>query len=122
MSLSLTHTLIDHLLTSEPQNVIDPGVIKISISDHYLIMGYVKFQTIRSDPKFIESRSMKHFDPQLFTLHLQNAHWDLQEISDDPNDMVYAWKNLFLEVLDVHAPLRKRRIKNNPSPWLTPDI
>ena len=35
--------------------------------------------------------------------------------------MVCAWENLFLEVLDVHAPLRTT-MKNNPSPWLTPEI
>ena len=36
--------------------------------------------------------------------------------------MVNMWENLFLEVLDVHAPLRKRRVRNKSSPWLTPYI
>ena len=27
-----------------------------------------------------------------------------------------------LEVLDTHAPIQNRRIRNKPSPWLTPAI
>ena len=52
----------------------------------------------------------------------KNAPWDLLDISDDPNDMVYTWENLFLEVLDRHTPLRKRQVKNKLSPWLTSHI
>lgn len=115
-------TLIDHLLTNEPQNLVASGVIQIGISDHYLIYGVRKFHTSKSNPKFIESRNMKHFDPQLFIHDLKQAHWDLLEISDDPNDMVCTWESLFLEVLDIHAPLRKRRVKNKPANWLTPTI
>ena len=58
----------------------------------------------------------------MFIHDLKNAPWDLLDISDDPNDMVYTWENLFLEVLDRHAPLRKTRVKNKLSPWLTPHI
>lgn len=115
-------TLIDHFLTNEPQNIVASGVIKIGISDHYLIYGVRKFQTIKSNPKYIESRNMKNYDPYLFIHDLRKVHWDLMEISDDPNDMVNTWESLFLEVLDIHAPLRKRRVKNKPSPWLTPCI
>jgi len=33
-----------------------------------------------------------------------------------------AWTKVFLSVVDKHAPCRTRRIRNNPSPWLNPDI
>ena len=65
---------------------------------------------------------MKHFDSDLFIDDLKKVPWDLLDVSDDPNDMVYTWENLFLGVLDVHAPLRKRRVKNKSLPWLTPAI
>ena len=36
--------------------------------------------------------------------------------ADDPNCMWEIWKNLFLEVLDKHAPLqrKKSKIENGP--------
>ena len=31
-----------------------------------------------------------------------------------------VWKTLFMSVLDKHAPMREKRVKNKPSiPWLT---
>lgn len=115
-------TLIDHLITNEPENIKASGVLEIAISDHYLVYGVRKFQTIKSNPKYIESRNMKNYDPCLFIHDLKNVPWDLLYISDDPDDMVYTWENLFVEVLDIHAPLRKRRVRNKPSPWLSPSI
>ena len=32
------------------------------------------------------------------------------------------WKNLFLEVLDKHAPLQHKKIRSNKVPWMTSDI
>ena len=82
--------------------------------------GVRKFPPFSSNPRFIESRNMKYVDVELFIHDLKNAQWDLLHISEDPNDMVYTWENLFLETLDKHAPLRKRRVK--PCPWFTPFI
>ena len=117
-----SQTLIDHWLTNETRNISASGVIKTSISDHYLVYGVRRFPSFKSNPKYIETRDMKNYDPNLFRHDLKNAHWDLLNISDDPNDMLYSWEKLYLEVLDKHAPLRKRRVRNRPSPWLTPQV
>ena len=114
-------TMIDHLITNKPQTIIISGVLKISISDHYMIYGIRKFTHTKSNPKYIESRNMKNFDPNLFTQDLLNVQWNLYD-NDDPNDMVYVWETLFLEVVNRHAPLCNRRVRNKPSPWLTPSI
>ena len=49
---------------------------------------------------------MKTYDPDLFISDLRNVQWDLIETCEDPNDMVFVWEKLFLEVVDAHAPLR----------------
>ena len=97
-------------------------VIETSISGHYLVYGVRKFIIAKGSPKFIESRNMKNYEADLFIPDLKNLPWDLIEISDDPDDIVYTWENLFLGVLDIHAPLWRRKVKNKPSPWLTPSI
>ena len=115
-------TLIDHFLTNETVNIVASDIIETSISDHYLVFGVRKFTTVKGSSKFIETRSMKHYDAEIFLHDLRNAPWDLLRISDDPDDMVYTWENLFLEILDIHAPLRKRKVRNKPTPWLTPSV
>ena len=38
---------------------------------------------------------------------------------DDPNSMWCAWKNIFSNVIDRHAPLRTKRVRSSKSPWIT---
>ena len=41
---------------------------------------------------------------------------------DDPNEMWDIWKSLFLEVINKHAPMRKRKVKSKSSPWITAEL
>ena len=36
--------------------------------------------------------------------------------------MWLKWKTLFLEVSDVHAPLRSKRVRGSKSPWITTEL
>ena len=33
-----------------------------------------------------------------------------------------VWKNLFLECVEKHAPLRTKRVRARNSPWITPQL
>ena len=33
-----------------------------------------------------------------------------------------AWKNIFLNVVDKHAPRRVMRVRNKPTPWLNSQL
>ena len=48
--------------------------------------------------------------------------WDMIYQSDNPNICWQIWKSLFLEALDRHAPLRRKRLRDDPVPWITPHI
>ena len=41
---------------------------------------------------------------------------------DDPNEMWDVWKSLLLEVINKHAPMRKRKVKSKSSPWITAEL
>ena len=115
-------TLIDHFITNKAQEITASGVIPITISDHYLVYGIRKHQALKGDPRLIENRNMKAYNAESFINELNNVPWDLIQSCEDVNDMVSVWEQLFLEVIDAHAPLRKRRVKNKSSPWLKPSI
>mgnify|MGYP002804441016 CR=1 FL=1 len=41
---------------------------------------------------------------------------------DDPNEIWKVWKNIFLSIVDKHAPLRQRQVRSNYNPWITAEI
>ena len=41
---------------------------------------------------------------------------------DNPNEMWLKWKFLFLQVCDVHAPLRTKHVRASKSHWITSEL
>ena len=100
-------SLIDHFYTTKPDYIASSGVKIITISDHYLIYGVRKFQATKQSPRIIEYRDFKQFNETHFLFELQSSinlnleYWD-------PNDSFSIWKNTFLNIVNRHAPLKKR--------------
>ena len=42
--------------------------------------------------------------------------------SDDPNVLWADWKTKFLNVVNIHAPLRTRRARTNKTPWINSEL
>ena len=117
-----SHTLIDLFITNDKENIVSSGVYPLSISDHYLIYAVRKIGIPRSNPRFIQTRSFKHFSKGNFLSDLKNAKWtNLNEICD-VNEAWELWKNTFLSVLNKHAPCRSIRKRNKPAPWINSTI
>ena len=47
---------------------------------------------------------------------------EIRSILSDPNEMWTVRKNLFLEVLNKHAPLDNIKVKGNNLPYITSEI
>ena len=41
---------------------------------------------------------------------------------NNPNEMWNFWKHLLMSVIDKHAPLKTKRIRNKRSPWITIEL
>ena len=110
-------TLIDHFITNYPEKICKSGVIHTGISDHSLIFAIRKINAInqhKNKEKIVELRNMKHFDEQKFLNDLANQTWeDVYFFPDNPDDMWDIWKNLFLEILYKHAPIKRTKVKVN---------
>ena len=57
-----------------------------------------------------------------FNEDLLNMPWERIVLKTDTNSMWICWKELFLEVLDKHAPIRQIRKRSCSVPWITSDI
>ena len=104
-------SLIDHVITNTPEKISHSGVVHTGISDHSLVFAIRKIRIIqKKENNAYEIRNMKNFEEIKFLNDLLSQHWEyVYFIGSDPNDMWEIWKELFLEVLDKHAPLQKKR-------------
>ena len=48
--------------------------------------------------------------------------WSIIDVFDDPDNEVDAFNSLFIEVLDMHAPLKTVRVKKKSTPWINKTI
>ena len=118
-------TLIDHIYTNFDENIAHVHVCKIGISDHYAVFGNRKLNNcVKSNThQTITYRSFKNFDENMFISDMHDVPWETIEYFNDINDIVEVWNNMFLEVVNKHAPLKLHRIKRKYQPdWLTPQI
>ena len=119
-----TATIIDHVVISNPSNVVESGVVKISISDHYLVYVTRKCRgSMKANNKVITSRQMKSFDTDLFISDLAETDWSaIVYNSDGLNNAVRLWSPYLSSIIEKHAPLRERRVTERFRPWSTPDL
>ena len=123
---SNSRTLIDHIYCNCPENVKSVLVPKLGLSDHFPIFVTRKIHNRIPKGKHhhtISYRSFKNFDEHKFINDLQAVPWDLIKIFDDTDDILEAWTDLFLQVVNKNIPIKHHRVKRKTQPnWLSPDI
>ena len=126
-------TLIDLCLTNSPDKISKSGVITIGISivnrfnygisDHsaiYLTRNVAHFRS--NMHKAVEVQQLKNFNEAEFLRDLRMIDWSRVTTHNNPNEMWDVWKHLLACVIDKHAPLRTKRVKNKRSPWITNEL
>ena len=101
-------TLIDHVYSNCPENVNSINVPRINLSDHFPIFFTRKMhnQPPKTNYFTISYRSFKDVDEVKFNDDLQSVPWDTIKLFDDINDILEAWTDLFLQVVDKHVPIK----------------
>ena len=119
-----TSSIIDHIAVSNHFNVVESGVLKTCIIDHYLVYVCRKFRgSLSAKHKVITSRQMKNFDKDLFLSDLASVDWSaIVYNSDDVDSAVCQWSRTLSNIIEKHAPLRERRVTERFSPWITPGL
>ena len=116
---NVSSTLIDVLLINRPDHFIKSGTFDPEISDHCLIYGILNEKTIQHQPKTIMSRNLKSITFEPIAEELSNAPWQVGKFFNDIDDRVDYWNGLISYVVDAHAPLRKKRVREIDVPHMT---
>ena len=104
-------TLMDVFLTNKPRSF--SGVINTDIgsSDFHNFIGVASKMFAPLFPKRkLVYRSVKHFCDDLFQVDLENVPFHVCNIFEDIDDIYWAQNNLFMSVLNEHAPLKVKCI------------
>ena len=117
-----TKSLLDVILASHPERYATCGNLHMGLSDHDLIYAVRKNKLPRAKAREIEYRNMRQFDLEKFLNDLKTVPWSSAYIYDDVDDLWHHWAQLYTEVLDKHAPIKKKRVRGDQLPWITPLI
>ena len=67
-------------------------------------------------------RSFKRYNKEQFIKDIAAIPWGILESFNDINDAVGIWNELFVDVANRHAPLKKIRMKSSSKPWISNDL
>eukprot|EP00794_Sanderia_malayensis_P018507 gene18507-20366_t len=118
---------LNHFATNRPSNILKADVLKIGMVDHYLIFAIRKLNAKRllnKQAKLVETCNLRNYDKQLFLEELSAIDWNdtLDPTNGDPDLMASVFNSVVSSVLDMHAPLRRRKVTNHHAPWITAEI
>lgn len=113
-----SRTLIDHVYVTNPQGFSESGCIDVGISDHLMVFT-IKKGDQSCGHKIHKARSFKRCEVDAMLADLKAAPWKCD--ATDINHRWSHWKEVFLNVVDRHAPIVSCRIRRDTPPWLSSD-
>ena len=116
-------SLIDLCFTNFPDKVRGSGVHSLGISDHSLIYLIRKsnWQVIDANNS-VAKRQFKNFNNDEFLNDLREINWSDIHSQVNPNDMWLARITKFSALLDIHAPVKNKRLRCSKSPWINSSL
>ena len=105
---------IDLLLTNSHQSFLDTTTVATGLSDfHNMAVTVMKTTFPKAKPKVIQYRDYKAFVLSDFRTELRNKLFAVIIMNYD------EFEEIFLEVLNKHAPFKKKILRANDKPYMT---
>ena len=103
---------IDLFITNNPRSFQNTDVLNIGCSDfHKLTITVLKTKFQKLKPKEVTYRNYKNFDQELFKNELSNT-------IGQSNKTYAEFEDVFLTILEKHAPLKTKIIRGNHAPYM----
>jgi hypothetical protein len=115
-------TIIDHVLTNASHPSFETAIITSRISDHFPIVFFLQPKKPTFKPKTIVSRDFSRQNLDKFNAALHNVRWGFVQEEDDPQIAYTLFSDTFLNLYNLHFPLREIRFNKNHhtiEPWMS---
>jgi hypothetical protein len=109
-------------MTTNTGLVAESGVVENHISDHYLIFTMLKLKLPKLQPAFINVRSYKHYDRNMFLEDIAQEQWENISLVDDVDGQLNHFNRNFLRILDRYAPVKTIKVRYRHSPFVNDEI
>ena len=101
--------MIDLVFANNEHGIVKSGVFQVPLSNHFLVFSIIRAGiTTKAKPRILEYRSYKNFNSTFLNNDLRNIPWHIVENEDNVDDALFTWNNMFSEVADQHAPVKRR--------------
>ena len=112
-------TLVDPVIVRNKHRFIHHINTTCDYSDHHNMVGLVtKCHVPHQKPTKITYRNLKNFDEEAYVNDIQMIPFHICSIFDDVDDQCWARKQLFTNVLNEHAPLKERTLREKQVPYM----
>ena len=112
---------IDLFLTNKPNFFQKTNAIETGLGDHQkLLCTFLKSCYDRLKPKIVYYRNYKKFNEANFLNDVKNCDFSLK--TDEPNENYDFLTNTFINIVNNHAPLKKKFIRGNQAPFMTRNL
>ena len=115
-------TLLDVILVSNKELIIESNVVPISISDHDLVYATLQLKKERKKPVYVNARSFRQYNPNSFLQDMSYAPWSVINVFDDMDDKLNAFNLILNNILDLHAPIKRVKVRSRHNPFITEKI
>ena len=112
-------TQIDLLYSSNTDLLRQVGCDELGLSDNSLIYSVLLDQGENHRPTFCIIQCFRNCDWERLLEDLDSAPWQVMETMEDMDDWWKYWKQLFGEIVVMHVPTKRARVKKKTLPWIT---
>ncbi|XP_028405238.1 uncharacterized protein LOC114527742 [Dendronephthya gigantea] len=116
-----SESLLDVILTNNPGLFKKCGTYQPEMSDHHLVFAEMTEKVHKHKTHTITFRQTKHTDFEQLNRDLAAAPWHVGEIFSNVNNQYDYWKGLLKSMVDLHAPIQKKRVRERDIPYMTPE-
>ena len=107
---------IDLFMTNRSKSFIKSAVLETGISDfHKMTVNVLNTSFKKASPKIILYRDYRYFSHRNFR-HNWESFYTLNDICNLSND---EFAHVFMNILDIHAPIKRKYIRINQGPFIT---
>ena len=111
-------SLLDWILVTHPDRIIQSGVLSDSFSDHSIVFCVWKIRMPHLPPKCIKVRKANNINPDLFNQDILNTNWETFQLIPSVEDAWHFFYTELLEVINKHASWSTIRVKCRHLPWI----
>ena len=66
----------------------------------------------------INVRNYKQFQVEQFRADIIAAPFQVAQVFEEKDDVLWAWNKLFKNICDLHTPIKRVKIRSQSSPWI----